>query len=211
MSAAPASPPRRMTPEEFELLPDAHRWELIDGELVERNMSSYSSNVGAKFIGKLDVYSEVHGGFVGTPDCGLRIFPDRPAKVVFPDACYFSKDRLPEGLDPEGWTTVAPDLVVEVVSPGDRSDELSKKVDEYFRAGVRMVWVAHPTSRRVDVLRAGENGLILVGDAVLTGGDVLPGFEVPIAKLFPRHAAPRPESALDEEAPREAQAKGESA
>jgi Uma2 family endonuclease len=187
MSASPASPPRRMTPEEFELLPDAHRWELIDGELVERNMSIYSSMVAYEINLQMGPAVRQARGFGAQSDGGLRIFPWRPKKVVFPDGCYFSRERLPHGTSTKGWSAVAPDLVLEVVSPGDHADELADKILDYFRAGVRMVWVVYPVRRAVFVYRPDGPGLMLTGDAVLTGEDVLPGFEAPIASFFPEH------------------------
>lgn len=80
---------------------------------------------------------------------------------------------------------VVPDLVAEVVSPGDRYSEVGDKVQLYLRDGVRVVWVIDPQQRNVTVHTAGQpNPVVLRGEAVLSGGDVLPGFALPLADLF---------------------------
>ena len=80
---------------------------------------------------------------------------------------------------------MAPDLVVEVASPDQSRPELADKVRRYLSAGVRLVWVVWPRYRRVDVWRIGAPApsTLAAGDD-LDGGDVVPGFAYPVARLF---------------------------
>ena len=75
-------------------------------------------------------------------------------------------------------------MTVEVLSPTDRPDELQRKLREYFAAGVLQVWVIDPASRSVHVHRAGREPLTLAPGAVLSGGDMLPGFQLPVDDIF---------------------------
>ena len=80
---------------------------------------------------------------------------------------------------------VTPALCVEVISPTDKLEEVDDKVFEYLSSGVKLVWVVRPRSERIDVYTSSDSVRILNRKDVLTGGDVLPGFELPLAELFP--------------------------
>jgi Uma2 family endonuclease len=83
-----------------------------------------------------------------------------------------------------GYLMMVPDLVAEVVSPGEEVYDLDRKIDEYFRAGVRRVWVINPEQRTVRVLRSLDDMAGLSGQAVLADDEVLPGFRCPLTTLF---------------------------
>ena len=70
-----------------------------------------------------------------------------------PDVSFVRKERLPEGLTSEGYLYIPPDLAVEVVSPNDLAYQVDHKVDEYLNAGVPLVWVINPESRKVFIHR----------------------------------------------------------
>ena len=89
----------------------------------------------------------------------------------------------PDGV-PQAFWQLPPDLAVEVVSPNDRPQEIADKVDLYLTHGVPLVWVAYPRSRQVVVHRPGQEPLILSEGDTLDGGDVLPGFQLPVAEVF---------------------------
>ncbi len=93
------------------------------------------------------------------------------------------KDRPIPG-EGNAWDVV-PDLAVEVVSPNDNAEELLIKADEYFRAGVRMVWIVYPRQRLVFVYESLTQVRGLTRADVLDGGAVLPGFRLPLQELFP--------------------------
>ena len=191
MTTAPASHATSFTPDDLECMPDAVRYELIDGELVERNSSAYSAAVGGRLIRRLGDCVEPEAlGVVGPSDFGLQIFPDEPTRVAFPDGCYVAAAKLPDGLPARGWCRVAPDLVFEVVSPNDRAEDVEAKVRDYLAAGVSLLWVIYPGTRSVTVRHRDGTAISLTGDAQLTGEDVLPGFAVTVSDLFPAVAPP---------------------
>ena len=84
-----------------------------------------------------------------------------------------------------GYPDLAPDLVVEVLSPSDVFPQILRKVQQYLRAGTREVWVVVPEDRSVTVCRPGQEQVILSNGETLSSGDILPGFSCPVADLFP--------------------------
>jgi Uma2 family endonuclease len=173
------------TPEQLLEREDGHRFELIDGKLVERKMGAWSSQVALNIMGLLREY--VHpkklGKLFGT-DCGYQIFADKPNQVRYPDGSFIAKGRLPEDKTPGGYVRIAPDLAVEAVSPNDTAEEVEAKRIAFLRAGVRLLWVIYPESRTVHVYRKGGGAAALEEGDELTGEDVLPGFVCKVADLF---------------------------
>jgi Uma2 family endonuclease len=109
----------------------------------------------------------------------------RPDITRAPDVAFVSSERIATHPIPErGFWEVAPDLAVEIVSPDDRADAVVEKVDEYLRAGVRLVWVIYPRQRQIHRFRAGGFGAALEDADTLSGGDVLPGFELALQQLW---------------------------
>ena len=92
----------------------------------------------------------------------------------------FPKSKRKRGEIP----LVAPDLVVEVLSKGNTPREMKRKLDEYFRAGVRLVWYVDPKRRTVRVYTAPDQSVLLTEDQQLDGGEVLPGFTLSIRDWF---------------------------
>ncbi len=95
-----------------------------------------------------------------------------------------SHDRLAQRKSKQGYLDVAPELVVEVLSPDDSWSNVTQKLREYFAAGVELVWVADPASRSVHAYRSLTDVREFSSADTLTGDDVLPGFSVPVDKLF---------------------------
>ena len=79
-----------------------------------------------------------------------------------------------------------PDLVVEVISPRDTDRTIQRKLREYFAAGVRQVWVVRPLDESISIYDSPKSVRILGADEELDGGDILPGFRIPIAPIFRR-------------------------
>jgi Uma2 family endonuclease len=175
------------TPEALLAMPDGKCYELVDGQLVERNVSLLSSLVGARIISMLDSFSRPNSlGWVFAQGCGYQCFPDSPRKVRRPDASFIRRDRLPlDQLEDEGYSTIPPDLVAEVVSPGDSAYDVEAKVEEYLSAGVKLVWVVYPPTRTVHIYRLDGSPSKLASTDDLTGEDILPGFRCRVADLFP--------------------------
>jgi Uma2 family endonuclease len=104
--------------------------------------------------------------------------------VRSPDTAFVRAGRLPaEGIGP-GWVPLAPDLVVEVLSPTETAAELEEKLGDYRSAGTRLIWVVDPKNREVSVRQAGVADRQLSERDALDGGELLPGFTLPVSRLF---------------------------
>ena len=158
-------------------------FELVDGTLVEKAVGFEESRFAALLIRYLLEFLERHdlGAIVG-PDAYMRLFP---GLVRAPDTAFISWERYPRNKRRRGEIpTVAPDLVVEVLSKGNTRKEMKRKLEEYFRAGVRLVWYVDPSQRTVRVYTAADRSTLLREDQKLDGGDVLPGFALSIRDWF---------------------------
>ena len=100
-----------------------------------------------------------------------------------PDVSFVVSNRLPAG-PPQGYVPFAPDLAVEIVSPSDRASDVTRRLIDYLDAGSRLVWVIDPGTRTAAVHRSPSDVFMLREHDVLDGGDVLPGFRLPLAELF---------------------------
>lgn len=172
------------TPEDLLSMPDRGVQDLIDGQLVERHVSFETSMIALIINGRLMAHVVANKlGWVAQSDGGLQIFDDAPMKVRFADGAFVSRARSPHRPG-DGHLRVAPDLVIEVVSPIDVAAEIDVKVAEYLNAGVRLIWVVYPETRAVNVFRPGGQDSRLTESETLSGEDVVPGFELPVAEIF---------------------------
>lgn len=146
------------------------------------SMSSWLGNYLNHLI--LGFVLEHRLGWVFPQENGMRIWPDQPHRVRKPDLAFVRRGRLPGGQPEQGWLTVVPDLVVEVISPGDEAEELERKLNEYREAGIPLIWVIYPGTRSAHVLGASRPRIEIAPDGVLAGEDVLPGFTCTLAELF---------------------------
>lgn len=183
MSTAAARPV--VTPDDLLTMPDGERYELVDGHLVERDMGFRSSYIGFR-LGRLigNLCEEHRLGWVLGPDCGYQCDPHDPSRVRRSDVSFIRLGRLPDGMAPEGHVRVAPDLAVGVLSPNDLDYETDRKVEEYLRVGVRLVWVVNPETRTVLIYRADGSIVGLRDPDELSGEDTLPGFRCRVGELF---------------------------
>jgi Uma2 family endonuclease len=157
--------------------------ELIDGILVEKTMGSFESLLAMAIGGYLrDFVKKTKLGIVLGADGTLRILPDQ---VRIPDVCFVSWRRFPEGkLPKDPIYSVAPDLAIEVLSPSNSKGEMQRKLHDYFSAGVELVWYIDPDTRTATVYTSPERCETLDESQTLTGGMVLPGFELSLRELF---------------------------
>jgi Uma2 family endonuclease len=187
---APARSSRRVkryTPQEFLDLEDGVAFELNeDGTLEERCMGQESGNSAAAASKLLGIYADVsHRGYVIDSGTGLQLFPSRPRRIPRADAGFISADRLPGRRPMKGHLTIAPELLVEVLSPGDHAVDVERKVREYLGAGVELVWVANPELYTVTIWRRDGTVSALTIDDELSGEDAVPGFTCRVRQLFP--------------------------
>jgi Uma2 family endonuclease len=173
------------TPEDLLALPDYGRFELIDGQLVERKMGAKSSLAATNLLGLVWHFVRNNTlGLVFQADCGYQIFAEEPGRVRFADGSFLRRGQLPENLVPQGHCRVAPALVIEAVSPNDTAYEVEDKIAQWLGAGVRLVWVLYPETQRVQVHRADGTVTKLQSEEQLSGEDVIPGFQCQVAEVF---------------------------
>jgi Uma2 family endonuclease len=157
--------------------------ELVDGTLVEKPLGYKESMIAIALAAALRDFVHARKLGIVTGEAGMmKLFPHL---VRIPDVAFTSRDRLPGGKVPsEQVPLLAPDLAVEVLSPSNTPREMERKRSEYFRAGVRLVWIVDIDDRTVDVYTAPENPVRLSGSQTLDGGQVLPGFSISLRDLF---------------------------
>jgi Uma2 family endonuclease len=158
-------------------------FELVDGVLVEKVMGYWESVLAIELAGFLrDFIKRRKLGTLAGEAGMLRL---RPGLVRIPDLSFISRARLAEhraALAPI--PPLGPDLAIEVVSEGNTPKEIARKIREYFASGSRLVWVVDPSTRTVDVYTAPAKRIVLKETQTLTGDAVLPGFRLPLKKLF---------------------------
>jgi Uma2 family endonuclease len=178
------------TPEELLAMPDGKNYELVDGHLVERNVSTLSSWVAGRLHRYLDEFcDDRRRGWAFPEGTGYQCFPDAPGRVRKPDVSFICNERLPANAWTEGYSSIAPDLAVEVISPNDLAWEIDQKVAEWLGAGVPLVWVVHPHTRAVRVHRGSGPVSWLRAEEELSGEEIVPGFRCRVDALFPTAAS----------------------
>ena len=160
-------------------------FEIVNGEPQEvEPMGLYENLLASELFIQLATFVAKHR--LGTPAIETMFLLKRnPVLQRKPDIAFVSRGRRPRGPIPRqaAWE-VAPDLAVEVVSPTNLADEVDTKVVEYFEAGVRLVWVLFPETRRMYIYESLERMRAIGVNDQLDGGDVLPGFSVRLGDLF---------------------------
>jgi Uma2 family endonuclease len=161
--------------------------ELVDGVLVEKVMGFPESRLAIRLAHLIQSFLDEHDlGELAGADGTLRLMP---GQVRIPDVSFISRARLtdPSVLE-KAIPDLAPDLAVEVLSEGNTPEEMDRKVKEYFFSGCRLVWLVDPRRRSVRVYTAPDQETLLTEVQTLEGGTVLPGFSLPLTRLFTRTA-----------------------
>jgi Uma2 family endonuclease len=177
-------PPRKLTPEDVLQMPDGKYCELVDGRLVERETSFKTSYVRVQLSSALANYCEPIGLAYVFMRGGYTCFPGKPNRMRRPDISAIRVDRLPFDQIDDGFLTMRPDVAVEIIAPKDRVIDLEDKLDDYRDAGIPLVWLVYPPTRKVRILRPEGPPTELGPDDELTGEDVLHGFRCRVADLF---------------------------
>lgn len=175
----------RMSAEELLRLnmPEARR-ELVRGELIVREPAGFRhGDVAARLLIAVGTFVESRSlGRVLTAETGFRLRTN-PDTVRAPDVAFVRRDRLPEP-PPRGYAAIAPDLVIEVLSPDDRPGEVLSKVGDWLEAGTTLVWVVDPDGRTARVYRADGGQDLLTDRDRLDGEVVLPEFQYELRRAF---------------------------
>ena len=174
-----------MTAEDLErLYIPGKKVELVRGVPVVQELPStlHGFIVGSLFQRLASLVGERGLGFVFPQDTGFKI-ASNPDTVRGADVAFVSRDRMPD-LPRRGYAPLAPDLVVEVLSPNDRPGEVLAKVGEWLQAGCRLVWVIDPDRRQARVYRADGTVSTVGPQEELDGEDVFPGFRCPLGDIL---------------------------
>lgn len=176
---------KTLTIEEFEQFVDRPEnidrdFELIHGEIVEVSPSKDRQTVIAArfiyFIGAHVIPNDL--GHVIGADGGFKL---TDGDFFEPDAAFISKARYPQMQD--AYFNIAPDIAVEVISPGNTRDEIAAKVETYLRTGTKLIWLIYPQTKTVIVHSPGGSTTLGINDT-LDDGDVLPGFRLAVREIF---------------------------
>jgi Uma2 family endonuclease len=174
-----------VTGEELLRMPWLNPCELVGGRIVRMTPTNPTH-------GRIEVnVAAALRAFVRTQNLGVvmagevGVFTTRnPDTVRAPDVLFLSHERDARRTRRDGFLDVAPDLVVEILSPTDRPEAVRRKLVEYFAAGVRLAWVIDPANCTVSVHRVRGEPLSFAAGDVLSGDDVLPGFLLPMDDVF---------------------------
>ena len=161
--------------------------ELVEGDIVEM---PFPNPIHAAILVLLSTrlssfVTEISLGSVlgGNAPFVLERHPDGKDTVRGLDIAFVSSERWPEAL-PRKPFLIGPDLAVEIISPSNKADDIEKKVQQLLNAGTSLVWIVYPDLRTVTV-HTMDGATTLAETDTLSGGDILPGFEVRVSDIFP--------------------------
>jgi len=162
---------------------DGHKYELLDGELIKSPVHANHSLICVRLGAFLFDFVHKHRmGEVYGSSTGFRM----SEKVLLsPDVSFVSKARSKKILiAPDEFLQGAPDLAVEVLSPSDQMQRIHRKLDHYFEHGTRLVWLVNWRNEQVHLYTPDNIQALTRPTDILTGGEVLPGFECRLARIF---------------------------
>ena len=175
-----------MTADELFRLPDDNcRHALVRGELQRMTPAGFRHGAIAANL-TAPVFQHVRKHRLGIV-CGAEtgfVLERNPDTVLAPDLAFVRRERIPASGVPATFWDGAPDLAVEVLSPGDSRRETAAKVSAWLSAGARVVWVADPRDASVAVHEPGRPARRLGPTDVLDGAPLLPGFQLPVGDIF---------------------------
>ncbi|MBP1467475.1 Uma2 family endonuclease [Candidatus Chloroploca sp. M-50] len=180
-------PPHRHTWTSGDLLgvshDDRYQYELIRGEL--RRMSPASHRHGrleVRLIVAIGKYLEAHPlGEVFSGDTGF-VLEDAPLTIRAPDVAFVAAERIP--ADAPAFLPLAPDLVIEIISPSETARSIAEKVSDYLRTGTRLLWLVYPEQQEVQAYAPDQPFHIYRSTDALDGRGILPGFHYLLRDLF---------------------------
>lgn len=175
-----------MTADELLMMPDdGFRYELVKGELKRMPPTGTEhGEVTMELAAPLHRYVKLNKlGRVYAAETGFKLESD-PDTVRAPDIAFVRAERIQATGSMQGYGEGAPDLAVEVLSPGNTKREMAEKVADYFAAGARLVWIVNPKSKTIAVHRSPTDIVTLTEQDTLDGDEVVPGFQIAVAEIF---------------------------
>jgi Uma2 family endonuclease len=184
MIAVENKPARKVwTDHEIMSLPEnGYSYEVVDGQLVMSPKNNLQhGDLCAEILMRMRMHAKGHKlGRVFDSNTGYWMI-NRNLRA--PDVSFVSVDRLPKKATKE-FMSGAPDLVVEVLSPTNRRDEMDKRLRDFFTSGTKLVWIIDPEEKFAEVCRSLTDRKIVGPGGILQGEELLPGFELPLTELF---------------------------
>jgi len=172
------------TAEELWQMSDRKKFELVRGELIEMSPPGGThGSTAVRLSMRLQRFVEEHQLGEVMVESGFRL-ASNPDTVRGPDISFLAKGRIPSTGLPAGFISGAPDLAVEIVSPGDTASEVQDKVQEYLTSGSHLVWVVYPQQQIVSVHYPDGTAKTLQAADRLEGEAVIPGFSCNVGEIF---------------------------
>jgi Uma2 family endonuclease len=168
-----------VTVDELERMSLPYPAELYNGKVVYKMANPAHGMLQLKIGKLLDLYLDENPVGYAMTETNFRLWPNRPKESRIPDVAFIRKERMPEDL--LRFPPIAPHLAVEVYSPDEKLSEVLDKIDAYLEQGAQMVWLIIPRTREALVFTA---GIRFKAVDVLAAPDLLPGFELPVSKIF---------------------------
>jgi Uma2 family endonuclease len=164
---------------------DENHYELVRGELTMTvPAGARHGKLAARLVVAIGSHIEEHElGEVYTAEPGFQL-ESEPLTIRAPDVAFVRQERIPSAGVPEGFWAIAPDLVIEVISPSETAQQVHEIVADYLRAGTQVLWIVYPATQTVMEYRPPMEARRLASEDALDGGDVVPGFRYPLKKLF---------------------------
>ena len=182
MSIAPTPP---ITMEHLLSSENRGRFELVKGHLEEVHVSNLSSITAGILLTILNNFClKARVGYILPADGYYRCFGEDGQNARKPDISFMSAARItPDWLE-QGFSTIPPDLAIEVLSPNDLAYEVNHKIKEYLQGGVRLIWCIDPVNRQVMIYRPDGSVQSLSENDTLSGENILPGFECVVKEFL---------------------------
>jgi Uma2 family endonuclease len=180
-SMTPVSPPTATAP----IVADDMLYEVVDGQVVEKTMGAFETGIASLLVEILGPFARANrlGRFFGEMLFRIDLTQDLQRR---PDVAFVSHARWPFNRRVPNvpvWDMV-PDLAIEVISPSDMMSAVLREVHDYFKAGVTRVWVIYPEQAEIYIYSTPQQVQVVGIGQELDGGDLLPGFRLPVAVLF---------------------------
>lgn len=156
-------------------------YEYVNGKLEKKNMpNAKHSGIAGRLTGELWFYLKKNKIGRVYPEAHFQIGEDKRV----PDVAFVAENKIPDTGEPQKFWSFAPDLAVEIVSPTDFYQDVLDKIDEYFLAGVKQVWLINPEKENLTIYYSFDEPKVLSKTDTLTCEEILPKFRLKLSEIF---------------------------
>ena len=182
-NSSPTNRRRRFQTEESvnRFLMKHKNYEYIKGKLEKKNMpNAKHSGITGRLTGELFIYLKKHKVGRVYPEAHFQIGADKR----IPDVAFVSAEKIPQEGEPQKFWSFAPDLAIEIVSPTDFYQDVLEKIDDYFKADVKQVWLINPEQETLTIYFSFDEAKVLLKTDILTCEEILPNFRLKLSDIF---------------------------